>query len=126
MNMPDFRYYDYGVMRREADRRMYDAQLRVARDDSMPTKRVTCGCGGQTEHTAEKSTTENNHAPCVCEDAVCENAAQIGNSTEHVAKAKHTEAGLSAEELLIVALLMLAISEGSSLPLILALLYLLL
>jgi len=123
--MPNIRYYDYGVMRREADRRMYDAQLRAARDESMPTKRVTCECGVPRDQAAEKQIPEACE-PCMCKDEMCRSAIQPEACTEHAVKAETTAAGLPAEELLIVALLMLAISEGSSLPLILALLYLLL
>ena len=131
--MPSVRYYDYGVMRRESDQRMLDAQRRSG-NQSMPMRRVTPDCSAQTRP-AEGSLPIREQDACTCEKCNDKDTSyECCCAAEHVqdecpavprqSDAKPPER-LRSEELLIAALLMLAISEGCGLPLILTLLYLL-
>jgi len=111
---------------------MLDAQRRTASCD-IPTHRVTPDTGEQTRP-AEGSLPIGSQDAKECEDndimqqewgcRMCEQDAESPACSEPHRENKG--ASLSGEELLIAALLILAISEGCELPLILALLYLLL
>lgn len=117
--MPNIRYYDYGVMRREADRRMYDAQRRAGHDGSVPTKRVTPDYSEQTRP-------ESGSLPTCTQDAPeCDNIACAEDCADCHVQEKAPAISINAEELLIIALLMLTLSEGRNMPLALVLLYLL-
>lgn len=127
--MPGIRYYDYGVMRRESEQRMYDAQRRSA-NGNLPYRRVKPEYGEQTRP-------ETRHAQAESQDALmCDTDEFSDTSCGECRCAEETDSscraagktglgGIPAEELLIAALLILAISEGGDLPLILALAYLL-
>lgn len=132
--MPTVRYYDYGVLRMESDKRMLDAQRRSAQQMT-PMRRVSHGWSEQTRPTEESLPIRPQDAH-ECEE--CDNAAICRQEREHIAERDRSDCAeikttggakalfnLSGEELLIAVLLLLAISEGSELPLILALLYLL-
>lgn len=131
--MPSVRYYDYGVLRMESDKRMLEAQRSSARQ-SMPMRRVNPGWSKQTRPAEESlpirppdaHDCENSDGADVCRQN-CECAAVKTNNECAEPENDGTQRllNLSGEELLIAALLILAISEGSELPLILALLYLL-
>ena len=131
--MPSVRYYDYGMMRRESDRRMLDAQQRRNEHQHTPMHRVTPDIGEQMRP-AEGSLPIGSQDAKECKDndivqQEC-GCPMLEQDTENpICSEPHREKkgiSLSGEELLIVALLILAISEGCELPLILALLYLLL
>ncbi len=114
--MPNVRYYDYGVMRREADRRMYDAQKRAA--EPVPTKRVT-------HDYSEQKRPEPEPVPACAQDAPEPERPACPEPGEICTQPTPPSVAIGSEELLILALLMVALSEKGSLPLALALLYLL-
>jgi len=135
--MPSVRYYDYGVMRREADMRMLDAQRRSTEQHQTPMRRVTPDFGAQTRPAEGSLPIRVQDAPmcgecndgeaagelhCRC-NAGCERNSAAVHAVQHGEKPTTAAQG---EELLIAVLLLLAINEGSGLPLILTLLYLLL
>lgn len=113
--MSNVRYYDYGVMRREADRRMYDVQRRSCAESS--------GIKKQPEQTRPESETQ----PYETRDVINVDEKICCEQEQKECRAAHGSplTSLSPEELLIVALLLLTLSEGRNLPLMLVLLYLL-
>lgn len=117
--MPNVRYYDYGIMRNEADRRMYDAQRRAGRHDEPPVRRVLCD--GNTQARPEPVT----EAVCGQDAPESDDIACAGICDECRAEAKEPAAAMQAEELLIAAILMLALCDGKNMPLVLVLFYLL-
>lgn len=130
--MPTVRYYDYGVMRMQSEQRLLDAQRRSADQWEQSYKRVTPSINTQTRSAAESLPTCQQNAP-ECDESVCkcvesETRRECGTHSPSAQCAQPQTCGQkmpSSEELLIIALLLLALSEGGSLPLVLALLYLL-
>lgn len=114
--MPNVRYYDYGVMRREADRRMYDAQKRAA--ESVPTRRVP-------HDYSEQKRPEPEPMPACAQDAPEPDKPACPEPAELCPGSGTAAGAVGSEDILILALLMVALSEKGSLPLALALLYLL-
>lgn len=114
--MPDVRYYDYGVMRREADRRMYEAQSRTGRDASVKPAALadteSVGC----QPNAEETRPAHGRQP--------EETQDVSEPNTACAVRREGAAVMPTEELLIIAMLMLALSEGS-IPLAMILLWLL-
>ncbi len=112
---------------------MLDAQRRSADRGDQSYKRVTPSINTQTRSAAESLPTCQQNAP-ECEKTVCACAESEPYSKNEPCIAAERCAqppvcgkeALSSEELLIIALLLLTLSEGGSLPLVLALLYLLL
>lgn len=130
--MPTVRYYDYGVMRMESERRMLDAQRLSAERENRTFRRVTPDISTQTRPAAESEATCQQSAPeydepiCTCTEQKPPDAAEECCCTDGCVQAKTcAQRELHAEELLIAAILLLALSEGGNLPLVLALLYLL-
>ena len=125
--MPGIRYYDYGVMRRESEQRMFDAQRRSA-DADVPCRRVRQDYREQMPFTAVSPT----EAPA-CEETVCcsseetvhDECAAEENCTAKPAQRAAEHCGMPHEELLIAAVLLLTLSEGGDIFLLLALAYLL-
>ncbi len=118
--MPDVRYYDYGVMRREADRRMYDVQRHTHTDGVLPVKRIICDHSQQArpeygpQPTCTQDAPESVNVECAGSERSCEEQPLFGKMP------------FNAEDMLIISLLLLALSEsGSNIPLALVLLYLL-
>ena len=112
--MANVRYYDYGVIRREADRRMYNAQHNARR---------SAACSA--EDTAKSDCTEPCREPvCGCSEEVCAQEKAV-DCAPLCPEAADRKGGIGVEELLIIALLLLALNEENCLPLALVLLYLL-
>lgn len=135
--MPSIRYYDYGVMRRESAQRMYDAQRQSALQHT-PLKRITPDNNTSAHPVHESSPIISPGAPELSVDNSAEQHISEADREprEKPAACRHcgkpgidlsnASVMFSSEELLIAALLLLAINENSGLPLVLALLYLLL
>jgi len=123
---------------------MLDAQQRSANRGAMPYKRVSPDISAQTRPAAEPQTACSQNAPkdhdaryiqestlqysdCTQTEEVTCPLTQTGEpQTGQVCQAAPKRPpSISSEELLIIALLLLTLSEGGNMPLVLALLYLL-
>ncbi len=119
--MPSIRYYDYGVMRRESEKRIYDAQ----RVSSEPYKRVRAE---ESPKAAETVMPPSEYGEQSVPERVNESDQQEKAETIHNdCNALFTDgrSPVSGEDLLIVGLLLLALSEKGNMALALVLLYLL-
>lgn len=144
MTMPSIRYYDYGTMRRDAERRVYDVQKTVrferpARDEqpgaSEQAERYRDeareGRAAQYRETPECGCRATENIGCSpCDEGAAEPCSQSAGSScpkrcgdcSPASSAKP----FGGDELLILALLVIIMNDGGDLPIMLALLYLLL
>ncbi len=132
--MPSVRYYDYGVMRHESDQRMLEAQRRSVQYTT-PMYRVTPEWSEQARPAEGSQPIQPQDAPecrkCDDQKDLCEQEYRDTDECAcEVRKEPESDRAkpmlkLSGEELLIAALLLLALSEGCEWPLVLTLLYLL-
>lgn len=108
-------------MRREADRRMYDVQRRTERQNAH-----SAAHSRPAESCSVPSCAREEHKPPEC-TACAESCVQADTRAEEECCPKPASPilRLPSEELLILALILLVMSEGGNLPLVLALLYLL-
>jgi len=111
---------------------MLDAQRRSADQGGQFYKRVTPSINKQTRSAAESLPTCQQNAPecentiCTCaESEPCRKKEPCKVAERRVQPSICEQEFFSSEELLIIALLLLTLSEGGNLPLVLALLYLL-